>query len=181
MPLHGLVSGQQVEQSGSWILKWYATAITPLFNELFDPSLATPMPHPFPPGSVCVWDLRAEIFKSVASSSSSSSLLTFHPVVHVPAHSLPCRCVSWCPYDHNYLFTGMHVHVHASCTCHMHVYMSCDSILYLGFPRRCGQDGQLVGPSSTFHSSRQAGKRYKKDTYPLLPWKHNMAAVQNLK
>lgn len=55
-------------------------------------------------GSVCVWDLKAKLFQS--SSFPASTLATFHPMVHVAAHKYPCRCVSWCPHEDNYLFTG---------------------------------------------------------------------------
>ena len=55
-------------------------------------------------GSICVWDLKASLFRS--SSFPASALVTFHPMVHLSAHKCPCRCISWCPHDNNYLFTG---------------------------------------------------------------------------
>lgn len=55
-------------------------------------------------GVVCVWDLKTRLFRS---SFLHSSMMTFHPLVHVTAHQHPCRCVSWCPHDDNYLFTGL--------------------------------------------------------------------------
>ena len=59
-------------------------------------------------GVVCVWDLETKLFRSPGSRlSSPSSHMMFHPVVQLPTQeSSPCRCVSWCPSDQHYIFTG---------------------------------------------------------------------------
>ncbi len=96
MSVHGLVSWQQDMQSGGWILKW-GTLIACIAGDSFFVFF-------FLSGSVCIWDLKAKLLQS--SSFPASTLMTFHPMVHLAAHTFPCRCVSWCPHDHNYLFTG---------------------------------------------------------------------------
>ena len=57
-------------------------------------------------GLVCVWDLEINLPWSPHPGSSEDGLV-INPIVQLTAHKAPCRTVTWCPHDVNYLFTGI--------------------------------------------------------------------------
>ena len=60
-----------------------------------------------------MWDLMSSFLRC---HTPATPLL--HPLIQVAAHIGPCRCVSWCPLDSNYLFTGTHTHTHTHTRTH---------------------------------------------------------------
>ncbi len=56
-------------------------------------------------GVVCVWDLESTCLALPALFSREKGLV-IHPMTQLTAHKAPCRTVTWCPHDHNYIFTG---------------------------------------------------------------------------
>ena len=75
-------------------------------------------------GTVCVWDLLSSFLRSHTPATP-----LIHPLLQVAAHTAPCRCVSWCPLDGNYIFTGTvcipHTHIQTHTHTHTHSFSTC--------------------------------------------------------